>query len=122
MKIIHISSDEKSNWGKKAKEKLAYAGARRNARKVALRVLDILEQRGISQTALAAKMGVSRQQVTRIVKRKDNFTFETGDKLERALDVTLMTMAGPPDGGSGKGKRERGGEANYGGNRKPGRK
>jgi hypothetical protein len=33
------------------------AGARKNARKVALRVLDVLEQRGMSQTALAAKMG-----------------------------------------------------------------
>lgn len=37
-------------------------------------------------------MGVSRQQVSKIVKGKENFTFETIDKLEKALDVTLMTI------------------------------
>jgi len=106
-KLKMISSDEKSDWVKKTKEKLAHAGARKNARRVALRVLDILEQRGMSQTALAAKMGVSRQQVTKIVRGEDNFTFETIDKLERALEVTLMTIVGPTDGGSDKGKRVR---------------
>lgn len=94
---------------KKTREKLAHAGARKNARRVALRVLDVLAQRGMSQTALAEKMGVSRQQVTRIVRGEDNFTFETIDKLERALEVTILTIAEPPDGGSGKGKRQRSG-------------
>jgi ribosome-binding protein aMBF1 (putative translation factor) len=108
-KLKKISSDEKSDWVKKTQEKLAHAGARKNARKVALRVLDILEQRGMSQTALAAKMGVSRQQVTKIVRGQDNFSFETIDKLERALGVTLMKIVGPPDGGSDSGKRVRGG-------------
>jgi len=64
------ASSEKSDWVKKTQRKLAHAGARKNARKVALRVLDILEQRGMSQVALAEKMGVSRQQVTKIVKGK----------------------------------------------------
>ena len=108
-KLKKVSADEKSEWVKKAQEKMAHAGARENARKVALRVLDILEQRGISQTGLAVKMGVSRQQVTKIVKGEENFTFETIDKLERALEVKLMTIVGPPDGGSDKGKRLRGG-------------
>jgi transcriptional regulator with XRE-family HTH domain len=75
-----------------AGKKLTNSGSRKNARKVALRVLHILKERGISQTELAEMMGVSRQQVTKIVKGKENFTFETIDKLERALDVTLMTI------------------------------
>jgi plasmid maintenance system antidote protein VapI len=71
---------------------VANKGARKNARKVGLRVLQILRERSISQTELAERMGVSRQQVTKIVKGQENFTFETIDKLERALDVTLMTI------------------------------
>ncbi len=76
----------------KAEERLANAGARKNAREVALRVLHLLRERGMSQTELAEKMRVSRQQVSKIVKGKENFTFETIGKLEKALAVTLMTI------------------------------
>ena len=91
-KLEKITSANKSQWLQKAEEKLANAGARKNAREVALRVLHLLRERGMSQTKLAEKMGVSRQQVSKIVKGKENFTFETIEKLEKALDVTLMTI------------------------------
>lgn len=90
-----ITSDRPSNWLEEAAKKVANKGSRKNARKVALRVLQILRERGISQTELAERMGVSRQQVTKIVKGQENFTFETIDKLERALEVTLMTIGAP---------------------------
>src|SRR5580693_998831 len=91
-KLEKITSANKSQWLQKAEEKLANAGARKNGREVALRVLHLLRERGMSQTKLAEKMGVSRQQVSKIVKGKENFTFETIEKLEKALDVTLMTI------------------------------
>jgi ribosome-binding protein aMBF1 (putative translation factor) len=94
-KLDKITSPNKSNWLKEAIEKQATVGARRNSWKVALRVLSILDERGMSQTELAEKMGVSRQQVTKIVKGQENFTFETIDKLEKALGVTLITVAFP---------------------------
>jgi transcriptional regulator with XRE-family HTH domain len=94
-KLKKITSEQGSDWLKEAEEKLAHAGARRNARKVALRVLQLLRERGMSQTELAEKMGVSRQQVTKIVKGKENFTFETIEKLESALDITLMMIVTP---------------------------
>ena len=94
-KLEAISSDEKSDWVSRAKEKLANTGARRNARKLALRVLALLEEKAMSQTELAEKMGVSRQQVSKIVKGKENFTFETVDKLEEALGVTLLSIGEP---------------------------
>jgi len=93
-KLKAISSGEKSDWVAKAKEKLANAGARRNARKLALRVLALLEEKAMSQTELAEKMGVSRQRVGKIVKGKENFTFETVAKLEEALGVILLSIEG----------------------------
>jgi hypothetical protein len=51
----------------------------------------------MSQAVLAERMGVSRQQVTKIVKGQENFTFETIEKLENALNVTLMTIGTAPD-------------------------
>jgi len=91
-KLKAISSGEKSDWVDRAKEKLANAGARRNARKLALRVLALLEEKVMSQTELAEKMGVSRQRVGKIVKGKENFTFETVAKLEEALGITLLSI------------------------------
>jgi ribosome-binding protein aMBF1 (putative translation factor) len=92
-KLDKITSPNKSNWLKEAVARQATVGARRNSWKVALRVLSILDERGMSQTELAEKMGVSRQQVTKILKGEENFTFETIDKLEKALGVTLITIA-----------------------------
>jgi predicted XRE-type DNA-binding protein len=69
-KLGKITSENKSQWLQKAEERLAKAGARKNAREVALRVLHLLRERGMSQAELAEKMGVSRQQVSKIVKGK----------------------------------------------------
>jgi transcriptional regulator with XRE-family HTH domain len=94
-KLNRLSSGKRSNWLQKAEEKLAYAGARRNARNIALRVLQLLREQRMTQTDLAEKMGVSRQQITKIVKGEENFTLETIDKLEQALQTTLMTVHSP---------------------------
>jgi transcriptional regulator with XRE-family HTH domain len=94
-KLEKITSANKSNWLREAEEKLANNEPRKNARILALRVLHILREQEISQSELAGKMGVSRQQVTKIVKGEENFTFETVDKLEKALGITLMTIFAP---------------------------
>ena len=94
-KLQKFVSDSKSDWVEETGKKMATRGARKNARKVALRVLQFLHEQGISQTELATRMGVSRQQVAKIVKGQENFTFETIDKLEKALNVQLMTIEVP---------------------------
>lgn len=59
---------------------------------VALNVLTILKEKKWSQKQLAEKMGVSAQQVNKIVKGKENFTFETISKLENALEFRLFEV------------------------------
>ena len=94
-KLQKIASEKKSDWLEQTGKKIENRGSRKNAFKVALRVLHTLHEQGISQTDLAARMGVSRQQVAKIVKGKENFTFETIDKLEKALGITLMIIELP---------------------------
>ena len=94
-KLSRISSGKRSNWLQKAEERLANADGWRNARNIALRVLQLLREQGMTQTQLAEKMGVSRQQVTKIVNGSENLTLETIDKLEKAFKATLMTVHGP---------------------------
>ena len=91
-KITKLASPVKSNWLQEAKEKLANIEPRRKARVLAIQVLHALREQGITQTELAGRMGVSRQQVTKIVKGEENFTFETVEKIEKALGVSLVTI------------------------------
>lgn len=52
-------------------------------------VLDVLDEKKMTQTELAEKMGVSRQQVSTILKGHENLTLETLTKLEVALGIKL---------------------------------
>jgi transcriptional regulator with XRE-family HTH domain len=91
-KISANASGEASNWLQTAEERLAKRGALRHARRVSLLVLRELEKQNLTQVALAEKMGVARQQVTKIVKGQENFTFETIAKLEEALGIPIITI------------------------------
>jgi len=91
-KIKSKVSEKPSDWLQGAEQRSARRGALHHARRVSLLVLRELEKQQMSQAALADKMGVSRQQVTKIVKGQENFTFETIAKLEDALGVPIMTV------------------------------
>lgn len=69
----------------------------KNSRRVALRVLDVLEEKGMTQQTLADLLKVSRQQVSKIVKGQENFTFETIAKLENALGIVVMDILDAKD-------------------------
>lgn len=60
---------------------------------VALRVLDVLDKNKISQSELAGKLKVSRQQVSKILKGQENLTLETIAKLESVLGIELMEVS-----------------------------
>jgi DNA-binding phage protein len=87
-----ITAETGSKWLEEAALRSANRGARRNARRVALRVLERMKEIGINQSQLAERLEVSRQQVSKIVKGQENFTFETIDKLEKALGIRLILV------------------------------
>jgi transcriptional regulator with XRE-family HTH domain len=94
-KLKAISDETPSKWLEESKQKLAKQGARRNARILALEILRILQERNLTQMELATEMGVSRQHISKIVKGQENFTFETIEKLEKALGTKLITVGEP---------------------------
>lgn len=61
---------------------------------IALRVRSVLRQRNKTQADLAVMMGVSDQQVSKLLKGGENFTDATVRKLEAALDIRLLEV--PP--------------------------
>lgn len=63
-----------------------------NSSKIAINVLEVLKCKKLSQKDLAEKMNVSAQQINKIVRGKQNLTFETIAKLETALEISLMEI------------------------------
>lgn len=61
------------------------------AQRFALELLEYLDDNNISQKQLAQFMGVSPQQVNKLVRAKSNLTFETLDKIEEALGVEITS-------------------------------
>ena len=59
---------------------------------IALKILRILRHRNMSQAALASKLNVSPQQVSKWLKGKENLTVETIDKISNALSVNLISV------------------------------
>ncbi len=63
---------------------------KRYAQKVAFNILMEIKKQGIDQKILGQRMGVSKQQVNRWVKGSQNFTLETIEKFESALNIKLL--------------------------------
>lgn len=64
----------------------------KNAHAVALKILQTLKSKKMTQKGLAELMQVSPQQVNKWVKGKENFTFETISKIEAALGIELIQV------------------------------
>ncbi|MEN8914070.1 MAG: helix-turn-helix transcriptional regulator [Polaribacter sp.] len=62
----------------------------KESRKIALSVLLKLDELGWSQKDLADKMGVSKQQVNKIVKGKENLTLQTMISIQDILRLPIL--------------------------------
>ncbi len=80
----------KSNWLEEAKNRQKNKEWLKYSQKIALKVLRTLREKSIKQKELAAMIGVSPQQVNKIVKGKENLTLDTISKLEQALEINLI--------------------------------
>ncbi|MBC7000702.1 helix-turn-helix transcriptional regulator [Cytophaga sp. FL35] len=80
-----------TQWKIRAKKDRTNRKQISRSQKFALELLDYLDENNISQRELALRMDVSPQQVNKILRAKANLTFETLDKIEAALGVTLSS-------------------------------
>lgn len=80
----------KSKWVTASQEWAANLSWIQKSQKIALEVLEALDQQSMSQKVLAEKIGVSPQMVNTWLRGKENFTLETISKLEDALNVSLL--------------------------------
>jgi len=79
-----------SNWKDKARQRKADKPWLKKSQAIAFMVLDALKYKNMTQVQLAEKLGVSPQQINKIVKGNENLTLETISKLENALGIQLF--------------------------------
>lgn len=91
-KMAAIASAEPSGWLEDARWRLENKAWLRRSQSIALKVLRTLRAKQMTQKALAEIIGVSSQQVNKIVKGRENLTLETIAKLEKALGIVLMEI------------------------------
>lgn len=77
-------------------EKIAYHNANREwlnkSFEISLIILDAIDDKGWSQSQLAEKLEVSRQQVSKYLNGKNDFKLSTIAKLEGVLGIELITI------------------------------
>jgi transcriptional regulator with XRE-family HTH domain len=78
-----------TQWKARAKEDRKNRRSITRSQKFALELMDYMDIHKIKQKDLAKKMGVTPQQVNKILRAKANLTFETLDKIEEALGVYI---------------------------------
>jgi transcriptional regulator with XRE-family HTH domain len=89
-KFLALVSNEKTDTLEKNRERIRNRAMLRESQQVAIKVLVKLDNLGWSQKDLAAKMGISPQQVSKIVSGKENLTIETLIKLQDILNIPIL--------------------------------
>lgn len=89
-KFLLLVSKEDTGSLQRNRERIKNRQMLRQSQKIAIKVLMKLDELGWSQKTLAEKMGVSPQQISKIVSGKENLTLETQEKLQRILDVAIL--------------------------------
>ena len=87
--LNHFITGTSTAWQAQANTYHANKKHIKRAQLFALELLDYMEAHHISQKELAERMGVSPQQVNKILRAKSNLTFDTLDKIEAALGVSI---------------------------------
>lgn len=89
-KLMNLVSQREAGSLARNKERIRNRERIRESQKIALKVLVRLDEMNWSQKRLAEEMGVSPQQVNKIVKGKENLTLETQIKLQNILHIPIL--------------------------------
>ncbi len=89
-KIAAIASKEPSGWLKDAQWRSENRAWLKHSQAIALRILRTLRAKNMSQKELAEKIGVSPQQVNKIVKGQGKSHARNYSKLETALGIVSL--------------------------------
>ena len=88
-KLNKIASTD-TKWQAEAKQRRENRNWQKHSQRIAIKILRALREQNIKQNQLAAMIGVSPQQISKIVKGNENLTLQSIAKIEEALNIQLI--------------------------------
>ena len=85
-------SSTPSKWREEAQYRVENRAWLKYSQMIAMRVLDEMENKGLTQKEFAHRVGCSQQYISRILKGKENLSIETISKIEAALGVSILEI------------------------------
>ena len=82
-----------SKWRENAEWRMANKSWLRYSQRIAMMMLDKMEELGLTQKALAERMGCSQQYISRVLKGTENLSIETISKIENAHHLKILEPA-----------------------------
>jgi len=89
-RFLGLVSEEKANTFEKNETLIRNRQMLKESRLIALKVLKRLDEINSTQKELAEKLEVSPQQISKIVKGRENLTLETIVKLQNVLKIPIL--------------------------------
>lgn len=86
-------SPSPSKWRENAEWRMANKSWLRYSQRIAMMMLDKMEELGLTQKAVAERMGCSQQYISRVLKGTENLSIETISKIEDALSLQILEPA-----------------------------
>lgn len=91
--LNRMKSATPSKWRENAQWRLNNKGWLRYSQRIAMMMLDKMEELGLSQKSVAQRMGCSQQYISKVLKGTENLSIETISKIEEALDLHILESA-----------------------------
>lgn len=89
-KLSKLVAGQTSDWKAKAQYRRENREWLRRSAAIAVRVLDALKAKGLTQKDLTDRMNVSPQQINKIVMGQENLTLEAIYSLEITLGIQII--------------------------------
>ena len=85
-------SETPSKWREEAQWRRENRDWLRYSQRIAILLLFYMKKEGLTQAAMAERLGCTQQYVSKILKGTENLTIETIAKIERATNQKLMAF------------------------------
>lgn len=89
-KLKEHSGSTPSKWRENAEWRSANKSWLRYSQRIAMMMLDKMEELGLTQKSVAERMGCSQQYISRVLKGTENLSIETISKIEEALGLEIL--------------------------------
>lgn len=89
-KLKEHQSATPSKWRENAEWRMDNKSWLRYSQHIAMKMLDKMDEMGMTQKQLSELMGCSQQYVSKVLKGQENLSLETLAKIERCLQISIL--------------------------------